>query len=724
MMTTNRELIRNLPDSICWKIAKALDKSTKPNWKTLISKMPRGTYKNKDINKFHMKILKLEGSPTIALLTDLGRKNKLVSELIDWLNQMDGKFSDLIDFILRGDEAIRDAVPDVIKQPKYVTSCLIGSCCTISFEVKGLEPLQYQWFRGAQIMQGQTCKTLVLNHVSSYHAGIYICRIHNDYGYAFTSWANVEVVNEDRDLLEINLRSPVITMQPRSQELRPGGTLVLQGDAFGSPLPAFQWYFQNEPLLYQCRDQLIIQNVQPGKNDGLYKLKASNKFGSVFSFVAQVRIEKSVEESFSSLPYVTSSEPSSEKGSVERPRGPYESVSIGGISLVPSNNPTDKIALLIGNERYQYHKELGKLIHPINDTREIAAALIGIGFKVVSLVNLDLEAMRKAVHFFYSLIEDGSYILFYFAGHGFEKDGESYMMPINATPQYVPEDNLSLSDILLAVTTKRTKLSVVLVDCCRTDPKYCRDDPIPNRWREETVPIQSRNVTIGFGCCSRGRVLESPKMQNSYFAKSLAENLVKDIKIDDVLFEVSKSIRETCVIDPATGRSQVVHRHSTVAEDLRLRDPIQESTIDSPHAILWKQANTAPDSPVTIFSNSFVEVKLSFVAEFSNCLLIHSDITPKKSLTDLKLMFILPEYLGGSPVKVISPEEKGGGQQFIRISNLEKLEGDIDIHMELTFQVDGTTRKQIAFYGIKERPLYAKIVKEMESEVESDNDYL
>ena len=117
-------------------------------------------------------------------------------------------------------------------------------------------------------------------------------------------------------------------------------------------------------------------------------------------------------------------------------------------------------------------------------------------------------------------------------------------------------------------------------------------------------------------------------------------------------------------------------------------------------------------------------MKLSFVAEFSNCLLIHSDITPKKSLTDLKLMFILPEYLGGSPVKVISPEEKGGGQQFIRISNLEKLEGDIDIHMELTFRVDGTIRKQIAFYGIKERPLYAKIVKEMESEVESDNDYL
>ena len=66
--------IKDLPDPICWKIAQNLDGLKKPNWKTLINKMPKTMYDDKAVLRFHMSILKPRGSPTLALLEDLGRK--------------------------------------------------------------------------------------------------------------------------------------------------------------------------------------------------------------------------------------------------------------------------------------------------------------------------------------------------------------------------------------------------------------------------------------------------------------------------------------------------------------------------------------------------------------------------------------------------------------------------------------------------------------------------
>ena len=50
----------------------------------------------------------------------------------------------------------------------------------------------------------------------------------------------------------------------------------------------------------------------------------------------------------------------------------------------------------------------------------------------------------------------------------------------------------------------------------------------------------------------------------------------------------------------------------------------------------------------------------------------------------------------------------------MRISNLERLQGNIEIHLQITFEEDGILRKQSAFYCIKEKPLYAKIIEKMD----------
>lgn len=90
-------------------------------------------------------------------------------------------------------------------------------------------------------------------------------------------------------------------------------------------------------------------------------------------------------------------------------------------------------------------------------------------FQVVSLVNLNLEEMRQALVEFCKLLVKDTYAVFYFAGHGFERSGRSYLMPIDATNSYLPKENMATAEVLSAMQATDAKLNVVLLDCCRTE---------------------------------------------------------------------------------------------------------------------------------------------------------------------------------------------------------------------------------------------------------------
>ena len=90
-------------------------------------------------------------------------------------------------------------------------------------------------------------------------------------------------------------------------------------------------------------------------------------------------------------------------------------------------------------------------------------------FQVVSLVNLTLAEMREALVEFCKLLVKDTYAVFYFAGHGFEQGGRSYLMPIDATDSYLRNENLASAEVLSAMQATEAKLNVVLLDCCRTE---------------------------------------------------------------------------------------------------------------------------------------------------------------------------------------------------------------------------------------------------------------
>lgn len=57
--------------------------------------------------------------------------------------------------------------------------------------------------------------------------------------------------------------------------------------------------------------------------------------------------------------------------------------------------------------------------------------------------------------------------LLYFAGHGYENYGNSFMVPIDAPASYTSEHCLCVQNIVTRMQEKETELNVFLLDMCR-----------------------------------------------------------------------------------------------------------------------------------------------------------------------------------------------------------------------------------------------------------------
>jgi mucosa-associated lymphoid tissue lymphoma translocation protein 1 len=83
---------------------------------------------------------------------------------------------------------------------------------------------------------------------------------------------------------------------------------------------------------------------------------------------------------------------------------------------------------------------MSNLLTPHCDAATLAQALIELKFKTVTLGDLTLEELKFIVKEYKKLLGEGVYAVFYFVGHGFEANGQCYLLPIGATAgNYGPE---------------------------------------------------------------------------------------------------------------------------------------------------------------------------------------------------------------------------------------------------------------------------------------------
>jgi len=132
-----------------------------------------------------------------------------------------------------------------------------------------------------------------------------------------------------------------------------------------------------------------------------------------------------------------------------------------------------KYALVIGNSNYT---GISRLSNPVNDANDMEAALKGLGFTVVKVLNGNLEQMENAVLNLRRSLGGtrNTYGFFFYAGHGVQSNGENYLIPVNAdnirSESQLRDRAVSLQFVLDSLSEAGNELNMIVLDACRDNP--------------------------------------------------------------------------------------------------------------------------------------------------------------------------------------------------------------------------------------------------------------
>ncbi|TSM85967.1 Mucosa-associated lymphoid tissue lymphoma translocation protein 1 [Bagarius yarrelli] len=261
---------------------------------------------------------------------------------------------------------------------------------------------------------------------------------------------------------------------------------------------------------------------------------------------------------------------------------------------------TDKVALLIGNMSYQNHPQLKA---PMVDVYDLTNLIRQLNFKVVSLLDLTESEMRNAVDEFLSLLHKGVYgtavVSWAKPKSGFSALRYSGTLKINTMVYF-------------------------------TGLLYYAGHGNVHDWDTPNVMLKvTANIVFGYATCQDAEAFElsSSGFTNGVFIKFLKERLLEDEKITVLLDSVAEDMGQ---FDPTKGK-QALEIRSSLSERRSLTDPIlpgECSDLVQAHSLLWAKANELPES-MTLDFDCGVQIKMGFAAEFSNVLVIYTDIVKK-----------------------------------------------------------------------------------------------
>ncbi|KAM9446393.1 mucosa-associated lymphoid tissue lymphoma translocation protein 1 isoform 1-T1 [Clarias gariepinus] len=651
--------INYLKESVLKRLAEALDKTNSKGWRKLgetVNSDRRYKVSLGDMEMCSLKVLEVEGSPSRSLLRLMGDRGCTVGDLVEFLKMMG--HTEAIQCLKSGIQ--------ILIQPQSV-SVIVGHTVRLSCYAAATSSstIQYQWFKTKDEVPGCSSSDLVLSPVQLRDTGFYICRVNCGDAFEFSHWVQVDVLDvmPAYGMMSIPSEGRLrVVIQPKPQSLLVGDALYLECGAVGKPLPRYQWYRNGAPLKNATKRRLSIPYLML-EHQGRYRCEISCNNERTWSNEVDIHVVKRPRTTFQF------------SGATECSEDDF--IAFGQYNSLEKPYATDKVALLIGNMSYQNHPRLKA---PMVDVYDLTNLLRQLNFKVVSLLDLTESEMRNAVEEFLSLLHKGVYGLLYYAGHGYENFGNSFMVPVDAPNPYRSANCLCVQSILKLMQEKETGLNVFLLDMCRK--RNVHDKDMPNVTLKVTA-----NIVFGYATCQDAEAFElsSSGFTNGVFIKFLKERLLEDEKITVLLDSVAEDMGQ---FDPTKGK-QALEIRSSLSERRSLTDPIlpgECSDVVQAHSLLWATAHELPES-MTLDFECGVQLKLGFAAEFSNVLVIYTNIVKKpEEMSSCQAHLINLSDLDPKMMNKETPEETGSylltGSLpqhclYTRLSSLQKLKENL-----------------------------------------------
>jgi formylglycine-generating enzyme required for sulfatase activity len=215
-------------------------------------------------------------------------------------------------------------------------------------------------------------------------------------------------------------------------------------------------------------------------------------------------------------------------------------------------------ALVIGNDNYQY---VERLQNSRSDARAVASVLEQSGFRVSVHIDLDLSALKGALRTFKAQVNAGDEAVFFFAGHGVEIDGVSYLMPTDIKDEssdQVKDDSVPLNRVLDDLREKRARFSLAIIDACRNNPFQSKGRSIGGSRGLAAPPVVTGQMVLysaGAGQLALDTLGPGDPVRNGVFTRVLLREMARPgVEVGEVM----RSVREeVAALAKSVGREQV-----------------------------------------------------------------------------------------------------------------------------------------------------------------------
>ncbi|CAI2344201.1 unnamed protein product [Caenorhabditis sp. 36 PRJEB53466] len=373
----------------------------------------------------------------------------------------------------------------------------------------------------------------------------------------------------------------------------------------------------------------------------------------------------------------------------------------------------DKVALIMSNCSYIHLPELKT---PHCDAQTLADALQRMNYKTVTLADLTLDEMLYFIREYRKLIGNGVYAVFYFVGHGFEVNGQCYLLGVDAPADaHQPQHSLSMDLLLSIFRNIQPSLNLLLLDVCR---KFVPYDAIGAfvQYSEQfkKYHVAHRNIIYGYSTSGGVGAYEVKGEVNGVFMKYLKNHVQLEISVIDMLNRVLIDIGD----DKKVCDVQVPEIRSTLTHPRSLADPLifdgHTASFDN-HTIHWRLMHELPNPATIRFETHqlMATVWFQFCGHFTNKVYVLSSISdlrqceddeeleeneePSENALTHRAYVEFPEELHCSDAKEHADDEEGVSLYWI-LSGLQKIKGEAGltcvVHLRHVDDADATIEKR------------------------------
>lgn len=225
------------------------------------------------------------------------------------------------------------------------------------------------------------------------------------------------------------------------------------------------------------------------------------------------------------------------------------------LAVSPLQAAEKRIALVIGNSAYP----TSPLTNPVNDARDIAAALRRLDFTVIEKTDASQKEMNRAIAQFGEKLTNDTVALFYYAGHGMQVKGKNYLIPVDA--QITSEASARAETVDVDTVLDQlghSPFNIVILDACR-------NNPFERRFRSTSGGLAQMDApkgTLIAYATAPGKVASDGSGRNGLYTQELLKNLhTPGLPLEAVFKRVRNGVMQ------ASGDAQTPWESSSLTGD-------------------------------------------------------------------------------------------------------------------------------------------------------------